>query len=94
MLKPVTPEVKCICIQVKPQVEKKAQANFAVYTPLDFISKDEAGVNYTYIVKSVAVTVSNIVCHDILLPVEEKRMWKQSATQKTWMTLWSPSKHL
>ncbi|KAI2665052.1 cystatin-B-like protein [Labeo rohita] len=48
---PVTPEVNSICLQVKPQVVSMAGANFAVYTPLDFISKNEAGVNYTYIVK-------------------------------------------
>ncbi|RXN10630.1 cystatin-B-like isoform X2 [Labeo rohita] len=50
-VKPVTPEVNNICLQVKPQVEGMAAANFAVYTPLDFISNDADGVNYTYIVK-------------------------------------------
>ncbi|KAI2665050.1 Cystatin-B [Labeo rohita] len=52
-VKPVTPEVKHICLQMKSNVESMAGLNFAVYIPVDFISKDEDGVNYTYIVKVI-----------------------------------------
>ncbi|KAK2910883.1 hypothetical protein Q8A67_003016 [Cirrhinus molitorella] len=37
--------------QMKSQVESKTGTNFAIYTPVDFVSKNEGEVNYTYIVK-------------------------------------------
>uniref|UniRef100_A0A8C2HBF3 Uncharacterized protein n=1 Tax=Cyprinus carpio TaxID=7962 RepID=A0A8C2HBF3_CYPCA len=48
-VKPVTPEVKRMCLEMKTQVEESAGVNFAVYIPVDFISTNECGINYTYV---------------------------------------------
>uniref|UniRef100_A0A9J8AUV7 Cystatin domain-containing protein n=3 Tax=Cyprinus carpio TaxID=7962 RepID=A0A9J8AUV7_CYPCA len=50
-VKPVTPEVKRMCLEMKSQVEESAGVNFAVYIPVDFISTNECGINYTYVIK-------------------------------------------
>ncbi|XP_016102260.1 cystatin-B [Sinocyclocheilus grahami] len=50
-VKPVTPEEKHICLEMKSQVETLAGGNFAVYIPVDFISKNEGEINYTFVIK-------------------------------------------
>ncbi|XP_052454529.1 cystatin-A-like [Carassius gibelio] len=50
-VKPVTPEVKQICLQMKLQVEESAGTCFAVYIPVDFISRNDSEINYTFVIK-------------------------------------------
>lgn len=38
---------------MKSQVEESAGVNFAVYIPVDFISTNESGINYTYVIKVI-----------------------------------------
>ncbi|XDV21697.1 hypothetical protein PO909_026733 [Leuciscus waleckii] len=45
-VKPVTEEVKEICIKEKSEIEKKAAINFKDYIPLLYKSQTVAGTNY------------------------------------------------
>lgn len=50
---PETNILNLLFILIKSQVQEKAKAKFDVYIPVDFISTNEHGVNYTYVVKVV-----------------------------------------
>lgn len=50
---PETNEFNLLVIQMKSHVEKMAGENFAVYIPIDFISKNEGGINYTHVIKVI-----------------------------------------
>ncbi|KAK7142937.1 hypothetical protein R3I94_012322 [Phoxinus phoxinus] len=54
---PVTEELKDICLQVKPDIEKEVQTNFHVHIPKSFRLQVVGGINYL-----VKVYVGEDVC--------------------------------
>lgn len=52
---PDTHEFSLLFIQMKSKVQDKAKAQFDDYSPVDFISTNEHGVNYIYVVKVIVL---------------------------------------